>query len=337
MASRFRGVALLISAILTLLIILPACQQAPSGGSAPTGQSSGQRVSLKVGILPIGDLLPYFVAKERGFLNEEGVDVTELSLPGGAAIGPALESGDLNVGWSNVVTLAIANAEGSDWVLLMPGAYSDVNGHMELQMMVPTGSLVQSAKDLEGRRVGVNTRANITELGVREWATKAGADPDKFSFQEVPFPQMEQALTSGQLDGAAVIEPFLTRAQDAGTLRILAPADPWAAIAPKFMIASWFAKKSWVDQNKDAVDRFTRAMKKSYEWVAANDAEGRRIFAKASNLDEAVALKMALPTWPTSWSQGDIQPVIDASTRTKLLSKNVPVSDIVYASGGLGR
>jgi NitT/TauT family transport system substrate-binding protein len=320
------------SVLLALILLLSACQQQTAAPANPN-----QRATLKVGILPIGDLVPYFVAKERGFFNDEKLDISELTMPGGANIGPALESGDLQLGWSNVVTVAIANTQGSDWTLIMPGAYSEVNGHMEIQVMVPTGSPLQSAKDLEGKRVGVNTRANITELGVRAWATKAGADPDKFTFQEVPFPQMEQALVSGQLDAGMVIEPFLTRAQNAGSLRILQPADPWGAVAPKFMIASWFTKKSWADKNKDTLERFTRAMKKSHEWVKGNETEARKIFAQASKLDEDVALKMVLPTWPTTWAQGDIQPVIESSVQAKLLSKSVPVADIVYPGTGLGR
>jgi NitT/TauT family transport system substrate-binding protein len=148
---------------------------------------------------------------------------------------------------------------------------------------------------------------------------------------------MEQAIVSGQVDAGFMIEPWVTRAKDGTALRILDPPGPWGYVADRFMIASWFAKKSWADQNKDTADRFVRAILKAHRFSAENEREARQIFAKAINLDEAVALKMVVPLWPERWSKTDLEPVIAAAVREKMVDKTVPAEQMVLPSAGMSR
>ena len=63
------------------------------------------QAKLNVGTMKIGDLSPFFVAQDRGFFKDAGLEINVTAMVGGATIAPALASGALNVGWSNVVSI----------------------------------------------------------------------------------------------------------------------------------------------------------------------------------------------------------------------------------------
>ena len=65
--------------------------------------------------MKIGDLSPFFLALDRGFFKKAGLDIHATAMIGGAAIAPALASGALNIGWSNVVSIFQGHQAGFDY------------------------------------------------------------------------------------------------------------------------------------------------------------------------------------------------------------------------------
>ena len=55
---------------------------------------------------------------------------------------------------------------------------------------------------------------------MRASVRKAGGDPAKVKFVELPFPDMPAALQAGQVDAIFVVEPFLTAALGAGRRKV---------------------------------------------------------------------------------------------------------------------
>src|ERR1051326_2045765 len=96
---------------------------------------------LQVGTIKIGDLSPFFIAQEKGFFKDAGLDVNAgamgggaavagggarlgvgaVAMVGGAAIQPALASGALNIGWTNVVSMFQGHQEGFDYRFITSG------------------------------------------------------------------------------------------------------------------------------------------------------------------------------------------------------------------------
>ena len=104
-------------------------------------------------------------------------------------------------------------------------------------MVVKQDSSIKSAKDLAGRTVAVNTLQNIGDTTVRESVRKAGGDPSKVKFVEMPFDQMPAALDGGRVDAAWMGEPRMTVAKAQGA-RVV--ASPFAETDPKLTVATYF-------------------------------------------------------------------------------------------------
>ena len=76
---------------------------------------------------------------------------------GGAAIQPALASGALNIGWSNVVSTFQGHQEGFDYRFITSGALAKRGTNEVFGVQVATDSPIQSAKDLAGNTMATTS------------------------------------------------------------------------------------------------------------------------------------------------------------------------------------
>jgi NitT/TauT family transport system substrate-binding protein len=282
---------------------------------------------LRVGIMPIVDCLQIFVADAKGYFKDEGLTVEMPRMAGGAVIAPAVEGGTLEMGWSNVVSIALAHEQGFDYVFVTPGA-TEAPGFRPHKIMVGADSPVRAPKDLEGKTVAVNTLANIPYVAAATWLKGAGVALDKVKFVEVPFPNMEAALKTKRVDAAVMLEPFVTVSQAAGSARIL-EVEPFKVFGPRALIASWFAKKSWVEKNPQQAKAFARAIGRANQFIRANQPEARQILLSYTRLSKDLAEKIALPAFEETLSEADLQAVVDATARLGLLKKPFPAKEII--------
>ena len=73
----------------------------------------------KLGYMKIVDNAAMFVAMEKGFFKTEGLELETVPMAGGAVIVQGVTSGDLQIGWTNVISLYQAHVEGFDFNLLL--------------------------------------------------------------------------------------------------------------------------------------------------------------------------------------------------------------------------
>jgi NitT/TauT family transport system substrate-binding protein len=302
-----------------LSIGLAALPLAPGLG---WGQSKG-----KLGYMKIVDNAAMFVAMEKGFFKDEGLELETLPLAGGAPIINGVVSGDLQFGWTNVISLYQARVEGFDFKLIAGGA-TNVKAKKESHaILVANNAALKTAKDLENKTVAVNTLNNIVHLMAMAWVDKNGGSSSKVKFVEVPFPQMEATLRAGKVDAISVHEPFATAALEKGGSRVL--AQPWGDVLPKFLIASWFASEKWLAKNKETGQAFVRAIGRGIDAIQADTEGSRAAMVKWAGLSPDLAGKIGLPSFEKGISEGDIQATIDLTLKYKLIAKAFKAREVI--------
>jgi NitT/TauT family transport system substrate-binding protein len=290
------------------------------------GRSSAQ-VRGKLGYMKIVDTAAMFMAVEKGFFRAEGLELEPVPMAGGALMVQGVTSGDLQIGWSNVISLYQAHVEGFDLKLVAGGA-TNVKGPNEGHaLLVPQASPIIRAQDLEGKTLAVNTLHNIVHLMAMAWIDKNGADASKVKFVELPFPQMEAALVAGRVDAVSIHEPFATAALEKAATRVL--ARPWGDVMPKFLIAGWFASGKWIQKNKAAVQAFVRATNRGIEAIQADPTGARDAMAKWSGLSADLAGKIGFPVFETGLSEQDLQGTIDLTHKYKLIARPFKARDVM--------
>lgn len=281
----------------------------------------------KLGYMKIVDNASLFMAAEKGFFKKEGLELEILPMVGGAAIAPAVASGDLQIGWSNVISIYQAHVEGFDFKLVTGGATNVKDKNDTHAILVLKDSPIRTAKDLEGKTVAVNTLNNIVQLFVMAWLEKNGANPAKVKFVEIPFPQMEAALAAKRVDAASAHEPFPTAATGKGVTRVL--ARNWGEVVPKFLIASWFASDRWIQKNKATVQAFVRAINRAIDAINADIEGTRALMEKWTGLSSDLVKRVPLPVFEKGVSEKDIQVTIDLTRKYKLIPRSFKAREVI--------
>jgi NitT/TauT family transport system substrate-binding protein len=281
----------------------------------------------KVGYMKIVDNAAMFVGMDKGFFKAEGLELETVPMAGGAVIVQGVTSGDLQIGWTNVISLYQAHVEGFDFKLVAGGA-TNVKGTNESHtLQVLKSSPIKSAKDLEGKTIAVNTLSNIVQLMAMAWIDKNGASSGRVKFVEVPFPQMEAGLVAGKVDAISVHEPFATAAVQKGQTRVL--AHPWSEVIPKFLIASWFASEKWIQKNKPMVQAFIRAINRGIDAIHADPEGSRNSMVKWAGLPADLSGKIGLPLFEKGVSEKDLQGTIDLTAKYKMIARPFKANEIV--------
>src|SRR3989344_3569312 len=160
--------------MLLSLVILMVVALAGGGYLYLKSQPPKQLLTVKVGTMAIVDCLQIFVAEEKGFFKEEGLSVEATPMAGGAVIAPAVESGKLDIGFSNLVSIIIAHEEGSDFKFLTPGVLKVGNKGNTFALVVGKDSTIAKPKDIESKTVAINSLQGILEMDLKAWAEKNG-------------------------------------------------------------------------------------------------------------------------------------------------------------------
>ncbi len=259
---------------------------------APGCPGPQPKTTLRVGYIPISDCAQLYVAVDKGFFDRQGLAVHLEKMAGGARILEALGANSLEVGFSNVASLIMARSQGLGFVALTGGPYEDM-AHKEHAVLVAQQSNIRNARDLGGKTIALNTRRNIDHLMLLGYLRKSKVDPKTVSFVEVPFPQMESVLRSGEVDAIAAIEPFVTFALEHGHVRVL--EYNYVALRDHVQISTYVVREDWVASNRDLANRFGRAIAQATDYIREHQQETREIIARYTGLDRAQLGKMGLP------------------------------------------
>jgi NitT/TauT family transport system substrate-binding protein len=300
--------------ITSALLVVAGCGD---GGDNGDGQPTGPD-EVSVGLIPIVDVAPLFLGQEQGFFADRNIELTTDFGAGGANLIPGIQSGQLDFGFSNVISLMLAQASGIELKVVSNGNNSTgVQGEDFGSLLVPVDSDVQSAADLAGGTIATNTLSNIVETIVRASVRNAGGDPTTLEFVGVPFPEMEAALANGDVDAAFAVEPFQTiiRTNDVGR----SVAWSWVDAAPDLTVAVYFTSAETVESNPDLVARFTEAMQESLAYANEHPDEVRAILPTYTQITPELAAELTLPTWPAEINRASSEALAQLAVQDGLL------------------
>ncbi|GAA0520672.1 thiamine biosynthesis protein [Paractinoplanes deccanensis] len=306
-------------AIAALIAGTGACGSSGDGGG---GTDSNGVDQVKVGVIPIVDVAPIYLGQQKGFFSNRKINLTMESGQGGAAIVPGVVSGQFQFGFSNFTSLLIAQTKDVPIKAVSAGVSSvgeqgkDFGG-----VVVNANSPIKTAADLAGKKISVNTLKNIGDTTVRESVRKAGGDPSKINFVEMPFPNAPAALAGGQVDASWLVEPQLSEAKAAGARLV---ASNFVDAAPNLSVAAYFTSTKLQGEDADLVKRFTEAINESLAYADAHPDEVRAVLGTYTKIDEKTRAAMILPKWPAEINEASVQTLADLGAKDGIFDGKTP-------------
>ncbi|MQB01064.1 MAG: PhnD/SsuA/transferrin family substrate-binding protein [Actinobacteria bacterium] len=289
-------------------------------------------VDLTVGVLPIAAHAPAYAAVEQGYFEEEGFENVELQFgEGGAAMLPLAVQGNLDVAQVPISTAVQARTEGLDFVLLPAGTYqTKLEEPDHTATVVRKDSGITTVADLARKTIAVNVINSVNWLYNRAMLEEHGVDPDSVTYQEVPFPNMADALVNGSVDAIATVQPFVHFALQNEDLEVL--AYDFLEVYPGMLISGFGVAESWVEDNPNATAAFNRAIRRAVEEFESDPETGIALTAEYTDSDEAIIRAVGLPSWVTEIDPAFVEQQIGLMGEHGMIEQGPAVEELYWST-----
>jgi ABC-type nitrate/sulfonate/bicarbonate transport system substrate-binding protein len=280
---------------------------------------------IRIGVTPTEVYAQAYYAADEGFFVKGGLDADVQTLTSGSAAANAIIGGALDVGVTTPILLANAIAHQAPFVLIAAGPLSTTKAPQSLICVKASGNL-HTAKDLEGKTVGMIVLKTTQELSLDAWLDKNGAQRSAVKRVEVLFSEMNIALDRGTIDAAIISEPFLTTSLKSGTVRSL--GDPNAAIAPAYLLGAWFTTKTFAQSNPVTIKKFVDVIYATAKWANTHHQQTALIISKYMKIDPDITRVMNRIDYAENQRLPEMQALLDCGYKYGALAKPVVAADM---------
>ena len=267
-----------------LLIALLFLSTLPFFLSCAEKQAPGKKVRLAY---IQNDLhhLPAFVALDKGYYREEGLDV---EITGAFKAGPeemsAFSSHSLDAGYVGEAPIITAQANKVADVRIVAQANKEGSA-----LVAARNSPIKNIGDLRGKVVAIPGHATIQDVLLRMALKRSGINPAELTIMVLKPPEMISALSSREIDAFIAWEPYPSKAVTGGTGKVILDSGSiWKDHPCCALIVDRVLMK-----NRDVVKRLIRAHLKAVRFIRDNEGEARNIGVKYTGMDE-VTVREAL-------------------------------------------
>jgi NitT/TauT family transport system substrate-binding protein len=296
-------------------------------GEPPLARASvGQ---LHLGILNFDPSTPAVYAQDAGLFAAAGLDVTIQVIGSGAAVAAAVIGGTIDIGLSSLFALLSAHEHGVPLTLVAGAAIFDVAAPPVSGLLVKESSPYQRPPDLNGKIVSVAALNDEMLVNIRSWVDKTGGRSETIQFVELTGPGIAAALDTGRIDAAGVGNPVKASLLATGKYRTL--GDPSQGIGPHYLTAAWIATPDYARKNGAIVKAFAGALGKAAAFSNAHPQATAPMLAKYTGADPAMIAQMPRSHYNANLSPRDIQPVIDASAKYRIIPNSFPAREIIFS------
>lgn len=225
---------------------------------------------------------PVYIAQEKGYFKESGI---ELELVGPFTSGPAAvqaaTAGKVDAAHTAITGLATAAAEGFK-LKAVADSQSETKKAPLMRWYVKKESPIREAKDLKGKTIAVNSFSGSFYFTILKYLEKAGLKKEDVKFVNMPHPNQPQALLTGQVDVAGVIDPFSAQLQESNETRTLVTGYD---ILGENQFSVIFFTEEFIKKNPETVKKFVRAYQKAVGFIEKNPDLASQIIAKQIEID----------------------------------------------------
>jgi sulfonate transport system substrate-binding protein len=287
----YKKIAVLI--VLTLAISLVGCSRPEQSAD----QELPKEINASYVSLPLN--VPSIVAKEDKLFEkafgEDDIAFNYHNLVAGPEQTEALAAGSLD--FASVLggtSALLARAQGVD--LKVVANYS--MAPQGFGLIVPQNSSIQTLADLKGKKVAT-AKGTIAHQLLVAALDKAGLTDKDVDFLHMSLPDASAAVQSGQLDGAVVGEPLLSKAIASGNARLL--TDGQGLINAQIVVA---VRTDFANKYPDLVRRYLKVQQQAVDYVKDHTEEALATTAKENNMD-IEAVKAIFPKYDFSLDLDD--------------------------------
>ncbi len=283
-------------------------------------------IHVRAGAVTNDFATPLLYALDSGMFRDAGLDVELQVINNGTAVAAALAGNSIDLGIVSLFAVVNARARGVP-LTLIAGSTLYLTTSPAVGVLVLADGPLHAMSDLSGKTVSSSALNDILAVSMKGSVDRSGGHSDTMQFVELTGTQVGSALDTGRIAAAGVANPTLAGLVATGKYRNL--GDPSIGIAPRFLATAWISSTDYVQKNPATVRAFTAVLAKAAAYANTHQSQTAPILAKYSGIELATITHMTRARFETALDPRDIQPVIDAAARYKVIPKGFDARDII--------
>lgn len=309
-----------------------------NSGIDKADSNSPTPVKVKIANLPVIQGLPLYLAIEKGYFKDAGIEVEMVKFEAPNQIIDALLQGQVDLtspsGAMGITGVADFKNPGK---LKIYAAGGGTNVIQNDAILVKNDSPIKSIQDLKGKKLGIIAGSIQWRTIARDVLAKNNLVANKdVLLVEVAIGLQAQALGSGQIDAVLGIEPIPTVVKSKGIGREIANHVTTTFIADPFYAGAGIISTDFLKQNPDTAHRVLEIMGRAINEVNQNPDEARPYLKGNTPLDDALIGQVPIANFKfyKDFSQKDIdalQKFYDIFTKHEVVNGKIDARKIIYS------
>ena len=277
----------MLKTITALLIVVLAVLLVASFAlwSCSKSDYSGKVETVTIGATPIELNALIYIADERRFFTNNGVQVVFKDYDTGVAAVDGLLKGETDIALTTEFVIVGKSLQKQAVLDLVT-----IDKSMLFYIIARTDRGIKTTADLKGKRIGV-PRQTITEFYLGRMLELNGMRIQQVTMVDTKASDPAGTIAGGNVDAIVTWEPHVTQIkQQMGNRVIIWPAQSgqvsyWNIVATEF----------WIKNHPELVNRFLRSLAQAEEYIIQHPVEAKKILQKRLKLDDTYIA--------TVWSQ----------------------------------
>lgn len=289
------------------------------------GGQAGQDKSLKVGLIPVLDVLPFYIAQDKGYFEAEGLKVDSVPVKSAQERDALMLAGEIDGMLSDLISTALIDRETSQ-VKVIAKARKSYRDFPLFRILAAPGVTIKSPKDMAGVKVGISQNTVIQYLNDR-LLTAWGLPADQIAIEEVSaIPTRFELLMNGQLKAALLPDPLAQAAIAGGASLVVDDAQ-----IPEFSQSVLVFNTNSIENKPEAVRAFLRAWNKAVADINKDPNAYRNILIEKTRVPESVQGTYNMPPFPENeiTSESEWQDVVQWAKEKGLLDQLVDYKEAI--------
>ena len=260
-------------AFLLVFSLCMGCSKAETGDKTTASDSfevSSQKTSpVKITLNEVAHSVfyaPLYVAIEKGYFKDENIDLTLVTGFGADKTMTAVISGEADIGFMGSEASVYMYSEGaSDYVV----NFAQLTQRAGNFLVARQDNEHFQWADLKGKTILGGRKGGMPEMVFEYILKENGIDPEKdlTIIQNIDFGSTAPAFADGRGDFTIEFEPGATSLESEGKGHVIASLGKDSGYVP---YTAFSAKKSYLKENPDVIQRFTNALQKGMDYVRSH-------------------------------------------------------------------
>ncbi|HVN97879.1 MAG TPA: MetQ/NlpA family ABC transporter substrate-binding protein [Syntrophorhabdaceae bacterium] len=309
---------------LGILVIVCVLALPVGGNSREDTKMTALPVAIKFGTIPVLQSLPLFVASEKGFFKEQGLNVEIVLFNSALEKDIALTSGQIIGYFGDLMTPMVLQANGAG--VRMVAVNFNTTGDRRMFAILAS----PKAKDktlAELARAGIATSSNsIADYLIVRLLERRKISKDAINLVDVKnIPIRLQMLLSGQVPAALMPEPLATLAETKGAKALI--DDRGQGLSATVLAFN----ERFLNGNPQAVKAFHKALNRASEYINKNPDEVRAIMNRDCKMPEPLQGSFPIPRFPKLAipAADQVMDVYRWLSEKQIITKNMTYKDMV--------